>query len=248
MNLGGTEPSPRDNPAWFVTTHWSQVKAAAHSETGTGHMALARLCATYWYPLYAYVRRRGYTPEDAQDLTQEFFARLLSQHRLGRADSARGRFRSFLLGSMNHFLADEWDKRRAQKRGGGGPLFALDSAEARYSHEPVDRTTPEQIFEQRWALALLEDVLARLKAEYTADGKADLFDALSPCLTGERQQQSYATLGSGLGLSESALKSAAHRLRSRYRTLLRDSIAQVVSSPDEIDEELNYLFSVLAPR
>lgn len=238
--------SPRQ-PA-FVTTHWSVVLTAGRSDTTRAHAALSRLCKSYWYPLYTYVRRRGHSPEDAQDLTQEFFAHLLERNWVGKADQMKGRFRSFLLSTMNHFLADEWDKARAQKRGGGVPLvpLQLDTAETRYGLEPADNVTPERSFELRWALTLLEEVLKRLQAEYEQEGKADLFAALNPCLVGERTSQPYAELAKKLGVNESTVKSAVHRLRQRYRQLLRDEIAQTVATPDEVDEELRHLFAVLA--
>jgi len=232
----------------FVTTHWSVVVTAGRNDTVRAHDALAKLCQTYWYPLYAYVRRRGRSPEDAQDLTQEFFARLLERNWLGRADQEKGRFRSFLLSAMNHFLADEWDKARAQKRGGGlTPLpLQFDTAETRYGHEPADPTTPEQNFERRWALTLLETVLGRLRSEYEQEGRAELFAALHPCLVGDRTAQPYAELAVTLGISEGTVKAAVHRLRQRYRQILRDEIAQTVAEPGEVDEELRHLFAVLA--
>lgn len=234
----------------FVTTHWSVVLTAGGSDTTRARGALARLCQTYWYPLYTYVRRRGHSPEDAQDLTQEFFARLLARNWVGDADQSKGRFRSFLLSAMNHFLADEWDKARAQKRGGGVPLVPLqfDAAETRYGVEPADTTSPERSFELRWAMTMLEVVLKQLQAEYEQEGKADLFAALNPCLVGERTVQPYAELATKLGVSEGTVKSAVHRLRHRYRQLLRDEIAHTVSGPEEVDEELRHLFAVLAER
>jgi RNA polymerase sigma factor (sigma-70 family) len=232
----------------FVTTHWSVVLTAGGSDTTRAQDALAKLCQTYWYPLYAYVRRRGHTPEDAQDLTQEFFARLLEKNWVGNADQAKGRFRSFLLSALNHFLADEWDKARAQKRGGGVPLVPLqfDTAETRYGIEPADPVTPERSFERRWALTLLEAVLNRLRTEYEQEGKAALFVKLHPCLVGERTAQPYANLAATLGISEGMVKSAVHRLRQRYRQLLREEIANTVGSAEEVDEELRHLFAVLA--
>lgn len=232
----------------FVTTHWSVVVTAGRSDTTRAQDALAKLCQTYWFPLYIYVRRRGHSPEDAQDLTQEFFARLLEHNWVKAADQAKGRFRSFLLSAMNCFLADEWDKARAQKRGGGVPLVPLqfDTAETRYGVEPADNVTPERSFERRWALTLLEEVLKRLQAKYEAEGKADLFAALNPCLVGERTSQPYVELAAKLGMNEGAVKSAVHRLRQRYRQLLRDQIAQTVADPAEVDEELRHLFAVLA--
>jgi len=243
----GIEPPRR--PA-FVTTHWSVVLTAGRSDTTRAQEALGKLCQTYWYPLYAYVRRRGHSPEDAQDLTQEFFARLLEHNRVGDADQSKGRFRSFLLSAMNHFLADEWDKARAQKRGGGVPLVPLqfDTAETRYGLEPADNITPERSFELRWALTMLEEVLKQLQAEYEQQGKADLFAALNPCLVGERTSQPYAELAAKLGVNEGTVKSAVHRLRQRYRQLLREEIANTVAGPAEVDEELRHLFAVLAGR
>ena len=172
------------------------VVTAGRNDTTRAHDALAKLCQTYWYPLYGYVRRRGHSPHDAQDLTQEFFARLLEKNWVGSADQEKGRFRSFLLTAMNRFLADEWDKARAQKRGGGVPLIPLqlDTAETRYGLEPPDPVTPEQSFERRWALTLLDTVLNRLRAEYEREGKAELFAELNPCLVGDRTSQPYAEL------------------------------------------------------
>ena len=231
----------------FVTTHWSVVVTAGGSDTTGARDALAKLCQTYWYPLYAYVRRRNFSPPDAEDLTQEFFARFLEHRWVGAADREKGRFRTFLLSAMNHFLANEWDKARAQKRGGGVPLLPLqfDTAETRYGREPADNVTPEQHFERRWAMTLLEEVVNRLRAEYERDGKADLFAALNPCLVGDRTSQPYEELAKKLGVSEGAVKSAVHRLRQRYRQLLRDEIAHTVAGPAEVDEELRHLITVL---
>jgi len=241
----GSEPSPRQV---FVTTRWSVVLTAGRSQTTHAQGALEQLCQTYWYPLYAYVRRRGHSPEDAQDLTQAFFARLLERNWIGRADQQKGRFRSFLLSAMNYFLSDEWDKARAQKRGGGLPSVPLqfDTAETRYGHEPADCVTPEQNFERRWALTLLDEVLRRLRAEYEQERREELFAVLHPCLVGDRTAQPYAELAVKLGVSEGTVKSAVHRLRQRYRQLLRDEIAQTVAEPGEVDEELHHLFAVLA--
>jgi len=234
----------------FVTTHWSVVLTAGDSNTTIAHEALAKLCQTYWFPLYAFVRRRGFSPPDAEDLTQEFFARFLEHKWVGNADREKGRFRTFLLSALNHFLANEWDKARAQKRGGGSTPLPLEfnAAETRYVREPADNVTPEQHFERRWALTLLETVVNRLRTEYEQDGKADLFTALNPCLVGDRTSQPYEELARELGVSEGAVKSAVHRLRQRYRQLLRDEIAQTVAGPGEVDEELNHLIAVLGGR
>jgi RNA polymerase sigma-70 factor (ECF subfamily) len=231
----------------FVTTHWSVVLTANQCDTTRAREALGRLCQTYWYPLYAYVRRRGHSAPDAQDLTQAFFARLLEKNWIGSADPEKGRFRAFLLIAMKRFLADEWDRVRAQKRGGGQPLLTLqfDSAETRLSHEPADEITPEQSFERRWVLTLLDEVLNRLRTEYDREGNGELFAELHPCLVGDRAALPYAELAGKLSLSENAVKSAVHRLRQHYRRLLRDEIARTVAAPGEVDEELRHLFVVL---
>ncbi len=236
--------------AVFVTTHWSLVLAAGRENSGQAEQALSTLCQTYWYPLYAFVRRRGHGPEDARDLTQEFFARLLRQHWLGQADPRRGRFRTFLLRAMSHFLANEWDKVRAQKRGGSVEFvpLQLDSAETRYGKEPADNFTPEQAFERRWAVALLNRVLQRLQGEWEKEGKGGVFERLKPCLTGEAEQQPYAELASLLGTSEAAVKVAVHRARQQYRRLLREEIGHTVANPAEVDQEMRHLFSTLARR
>lgn len=221
---------------------------AGRGDTPGAQAALEKLCRTYWYPLYSYVRRRGHSPEDAQDLTQEFFSRLLQRNWVGSADQQKGRFRSFLLSAMNHFLADEWDKARAQKRGGGLTPVPLqfDTAETRYGLEAADPLTPEQNYERRWALTLLEKVLGRLRQEYQSQHREDLFTALHPCLTGDRTSQPYAELGPKLGLSEGGVKAAVHRLRQHYRQLLREEIAQTVATPEEVDEELRHMLVALA--
>ena len=236
-------------PAIFATTHWSVVLTAGRSDAPQAQDALEKLCQTYWYPLYAYVRRRGNSPADAEDLTQAFFAWLLERNWLGGADQQRGRFRSFLLTSFSRFLANEWDKARTQKRGGGRIVsLPFDVADTRCAREPVDNLTPEQSFEWRWALTLLEQVMNRLSTEFARDGKAELFEALKPCLLGERTTQPYAMLAAKLGMTEGSVKVAVYRLRQRYRQLLRDEIANTVAEPEEIEEELRYLFAVLARR
>ncbi len=231
----------------FVTTHWSVVLTAARSDTTRARAALENLCQTYWHPLYAYVRRRGYSPEDAQDLTQEFFARLLERNAVATVAPEKGRFRSFLLASLNHFLADEWDKARAQKRGGGKVIpLDLQSAETRLGEIPVENFTPEKAFAHRWAITLLEQVYQRLGEEYRAQDKAVLFDALRATLAGKSNAAPYAGLARQLNMNEGAVKVAVYRLRQRYRALLRETIADTVSSPDEVEDELRYLFRTLA--
>ena len=232
----------------FAPTQWSVVLRAGRNDTPRAQQALARLCRTYWYPLYAHVRRRGLGTHDAQDLTQEFFARLLARQTLERADPARGRFRTFILTALDRFLADEWDKARAQKRGGGADVLSLDlaAAEQRFDQEPADSAAPDQAFDRQWALALLETVLSRLENEYRRDGKADWFAALRPTLTGAGESQPYAELAARLGSNEGAVKVAVHRLRKRYRALLQAEIAETVASPEEAPEEMRYLLRALA--
>ena len=230
----------------FVTTHWSVVLTAGRSDTPRAQAALEKLCRTYWHPLYVYVRRCGRSVEDAQDLTQEFFARLLQHKRVGAARPERGRFRSFLLASMNHFLSDEWDKARAQKRGGGKVTFLnLEDAETKLGEQVAETLSPEQAFERRWAITLLEQVYERLAEEYRREGKAKWFEALRGCLARGGGAARYAELAERLGMTEGAVKAAVHRLRHRYREVLRETIADTVSSPDEVEDELRYLLRTL---
>jgi RNA polymerase sigma factor (sigma-70 family) len=239
--------SSSGNPGHFETTHWSVVLAAADAGDTCGRESLARLCRIYWYPLYAFVRRQGHGPHDAQDLTQGFFARLLEKNYLGDVDSAKGKFRSFLLAALKHFVCNEWARKNALKRGGGCTILPLDgdAAETRYQREPQDQSTSEKLFEKRWALTLLHEVLQRLEDEYRATGKQALFDELQSSLTGDRNAPAYAEIAARLGTTEGAVKVAAHRLRSRYRELLRDEIAQTVADPAEIDDEIRQLFAAL---
>jgi len=231
----------------FTTTHWSLVLAAADTEDVLGREALAKLCQVYWYPLYAFVRRHGHGPHDAQDLTQEFFMRLLEKDYLGDVDRSKGKFRSFLLASLKHFLSKERARSKTLKRGGGHVLVPLDalSAEDCYQREPEDNATPERLFERRWALTLLDRVLTRLSKEYETKGKRAVFDELQGCLTGSSDLLPYAQLAARLGTTEGAAKVAVHRLRRRYRGVLRDEIAQTVADPAEIDGEIRRLFSAL---
>jgi RNA polymerase sigma-70 factor (ECF subfamily) len=231
----------------FATTHWSVVLAAGDDGSPTASEALERLCRTYWGPLYAYVRRQGHEVHEAQDLTQEFFARLLEKHYLGLADPARGRFRTFLLTSLQNFLRNEWKSASRQKRGGGQAILPLDleSAEGGYATDPADGLTPEIIFEKRWAAALLDQVLRRLGEDYAAVGKGPLFEQLKIFVWGEKNQASYAQMAVELGLSEGAVKVAVHRLRTRYRELLRAEVASTVADPAEIDEELRHLIAMV---
>lgn len=231
----------------FVTTHWSVVLTAARTDTSRAQAALEHLCRIYWYPIYHFVRRQGYSTHDAQDFTQEFFARLLEKNWIAHADQSRGRFRSFLLMVLKRFLASEWRRANAQKRAGNRRCLPLplDSAETRYVAEPADTSTPEQAFEKQWALTLLETVMTQLRADYERDSKGRLFEALKPCLTGVRESQPYAKLASQLDLSEGAVRVAVHRLRERYRQRLREEIAQTVASPEDVEGEIRHLFRVL---
>ncbi len=233
--------------AQFATTRWTLILSAAReAPTPRATAALAELCGLYWYPLYAFIRRRGHTAHEAEDLTQEFFLQLLATHSLAQVSPDKGRFRSFLLASVQHFLANAFDRARAQKRGGGQRPIALDAAQAdrRYDLEPADELTPERLFERRWALTVLEQVLARLEREMGAEGKAEWFAALKVFLTGDGGG-TYAEVGVRLGQSAGAVKVAVHRLRRRYRQLLRDQIAHTVDDPSLIDEEIRYLLGCL---
>jgi RNA polymerase sigma factor (sigma-70 family) len=240
--------SPVRPQAVFATTHWSVVLSAGRSDTTRSQQALARLCQTYWYPLYFYVRRRGYSVHDAQDLTQAFFARLLEHQSLTSADPDRGRFRSFILTAMNHFLTSEWKRGMAQKRGGGNQLISLDlaAAEERFDLEPADHSSPDKLFEKQWALALLAEVLNRLEGEYQSEGKPDLFAALKQTLMGSRESLPYAELAPCLWMNESAVKVAVHRLRKRYRELIRSEIANTLDHTQDVEAEMQHLFRVLA--
>jgi len=222
------------------------VAAAAGQDPSRSRKALEHLCEIYWYPLYAFVRREGRSAHDAQDLTQEFFARLLEKGWLNAVDREKGKFRSFMLAAMRHFLANEWDKAQRQKRGGGQLLLSLDAqtAEARYIMEPADPITADRIFERRWALTLLDQALARLRREFSAMGKKGVFDELKAALTGEKL--AYAEIGERLNLQETAVRVAVHRLRVRYRELIRAEIAETVTGPGEVDAELARLFAALA--
>lgn len=232
----------------FVTTHWSVVLSARRKDSPQSAAALETLCRTYWYPLYAYVRRQGQPPPDAQDLTQEFFARLLQKDYLKAAAREKGRFRTFLIVALKRFLANEWDRARAQKRGGGQPLLSLDTelAEQRYRIEPVEGATADRVFERRWALTLLDRTMTRLREEFATGGKVAEFERLKACLTAERGEISYAKIAATLGVSEGAARVAVHRLRKRFREVFREEIAHTVSRPEDIEEEVRYLMSVLA--
>jgi RNA polymerase sigma-70 factor (ECF subfamily) len=234
----------------FASTRWSLVLAAAQRDSPESAAALATLCRLYWYPLYAYARRRLTNPSDAQDLTQEFFARLLDRDYLRQADQRRGKFRSFLLTTFKHFLAKEHERANAQKRGGGRKFLALDldSAERRYHFEPSHDATPEALYERGWALTLLEQGLTRLREEWADAGKQQLFECLKGTLSADQTVRPYVELAGELGMSVEALKVAVHRLRRRYRELVRDEIAQTVATNEEIEDELRDLFAAVRSK
>ena len=229
----------------FPTTRWSLVIAAGNPLDPLCRDALLRLCECYWYPVYAYVRRRGYPEQDAQDLTQDFFVRILEGRYLGRADSDRGRFRSFLLNSCKFFLADQADRTRAQKRGAGAILpFEVACGEKEYRFEPLDNDTPDHLFERGWAVVLLDRVVSCLRDEFAQRGKLDEFKKLEVCLLGQADI-SYAELARDMNVTEGSLKVAIHRLRKRYQVLFRREIAETVADAGDVDSEIRFLFSAL---
>ena len=233
--------------AQFPQTLWSVVLLAGQSSSLRSQEALATLCRAYWFPLYAYLRRQGKSPHDAQDLTQGFLAHLLEKNTLSRAQRTKGKFRSFLLASLQYFLADERDKAQAQKRGGGATLIALDNrgAEQRYQAQPVEKLDPAKVFERRWAMTLLDRTLSRLEAEFAGPGRKERFEQLQVFLLGEPKTISYAEAGKRIGIKEGAVKVAVLRLRQRFRELLRAEIASTVANEQEVEEEMRYLFTTL---
>jgi RNA polymerase sigma-70 factor (ECF subfamily) len=234
-------------PAVFASTHWSVVLEAGHEASPHAAAALDQLCRAYWYPLYAYIRRRGFDAHEAQDLTQEFLTRLIAKRELPKANPEKGRFRFFLLLRLKHFLINEWERIRAEKRGGGRAAISLNAlaAEERYALEPVHERAPDQLFERRWALTLLERVLGRLRQEWSEDGPANQFEALKEFLSLDGEPASYEELSARLGSSVGALKVAVHRLRARCRELLCEEIAHTVSGPAEVDAELRHFLDAL---
>ena len=230
----------------FPTTRWTLVVSAGAPDRKEARSALVTLCEGYWYPLYAYLRRRSYPADQAQDLTQDFFIRVMEGRYLDRADPEKGRFRAFILTSLKFFLADEADRSRAQKRGGGRVLsFEISSGEDRYQREPAHTETPERIFERRWALSVLDRVVDRLRAEFVQHGRVDHFNRLKGFLL-DQAETPYAALAREMGTSEGALKVAIHRLRKRYRKLFRQEIAETVVDAEEVESELRYLAAALA--
>jgi RNA polymerase sigma factor (sigma-70 family) len=235
-------------PSQFPTTRWTLVVAAGDPRRTEARSALISLCEKYWYPLYAYLRRRGYPADQAQDLTQDFFVRVLEGRYLDRANPEKGRFRSFLLTSLKFFVADEEDRQAAHKRGGGRVVpLEFSSGEERYQREPAHDETPERIFERRWALSVLDRVVEKLRAEFVHHGRPDHFDRLKVFLLGQSDAP-YAALAREMNTSEGALKVAIHRLRKRYRELFRQEIADTVADPAEVESELRYLATVLTRK
>jgi RNA polymerase sigma-70 factor (ECF subfamily) len=232
----------------FKTTEWTDVLEASGSNSLVAAAALEILCQKYWYPLYAFGRRRGHAPHDAEDLTQAFFAHLLDKDMLKNVDREKGRFRSFLLASFTNFLNNDWDKQRRLKRGGGKTIVSFDEmqAEERYQLEPADDASPEKLFERRWAWTVVEQVLAHLRQEYTAQAKADVFAKLEPFLTTEFTATSLSICAAELQMTENALKVARHRLRRRFGENLRSEIARTVATPEEVQEEIRHLFAAIS--
>lgn len=244
--MGGMNDSIAPGAREFHTTRWSVVLAAQHAGDGSGaHQAMSELCRDYWYPLYAFVRRRGHAPHDAQDLTQAFFVSLLEAKTTTAADPQRGRFRSYLLGALKHFLANDFHRANAQKRGGGQQVLEWDAldAESRYTLEPADQSDAEALYDRRWALDLLDRAMRRLRSEFAAKKDEATFDALKGTLSGAEQKRE--DLAQKLGMTEGALKVAVHRLRQRYREVLRAEIAETVDSSADVDDEMRHLVTVL---
>jgi RNA polymerase sigma factor (sigma-70 family) len=232
----------------FATTHWTVVLAAGKRHTPQSNHALEELCRTYWFPLYAYIRRRGHNKEDAEDLTQAFFAKLLEKNFLANLASGKGKFRAFLLASLKHFLANEWDRSQAQKRGGGVTPMSLDwqTADTKFQFAATNEPSPDQAFDREWALALLAKVIERLQKECAADGKARLFEQLKVFLTAGNGETAQHEMAKSLGMEEGAVRVVIHRLRKRYRQLLRDEIMQTLTDPAQADEEMRSLFGAFA--
>jgi RNA polymerase sigma factor (sigma-70 family) len=232
----------------FATTHWTVVLTAGQRSTPQSSLALEQLCRTYWFPLYAYVRRRGYSKEDAEDLTQAFFARFLGKNYLAGLSAGRGRFRAFLLASLKHFLINDWKKFQRQKRGGGEAPLSLDwqTADTKFQVAATNEPSPDKAFDREWALALLAKVIERLQKECEADGKAKLFDQLKVFLTAGKSETAQSEMAKALGMEEGAVRVAVHRLRKRYRELLRAEIAQTLADAGDVEEEMRALFGAFS--
>lgn len=247
MTSGESPAALRENRV-FATTRWSMVISAGRQSSPESNRALAGLCETYWYPLYAYVRRRVTDVNEAHDLTQAFFCELLEKNYVESADPERGKFRAWLITAFKNFLSKEWDKAKAQKRGGGIAPIPLDfaAADSHINIEPATGLTPEQIYDQQWAITLLSQIMDRLRSEFVADGKTKHFDTLKGFLVGDDAGMTYADAAVALAMNEPAVRKAVSRLRRRYRELLREEIAQTVSTPDEVDDEIRNLFATLS--
>lgn len=233
-----------DKSGAFATTQWSVVIEAAHDDLARSTAALEKLCRQYWYPVYAFVRRRGAHKPEAEDLTQAFFTHLLDKETLKKVDRRKGKFRTFLLASLTNFLTNEWDKRQTQKRGGQYQIMSLhEAAEEIYGREPVEPRAPEKLFDRRWALLLVETVLTRLKADYAQQHKSALFEKLESGLTGELDAGWYEAKAKELDMTEGAVRVALHRLRRRFGELLRAEVGHTVATPREVDEEIRHLFA-----
>ena len=243
-SLTGLGGSTQTGAVAFATTHWSVV-LTAQGESKAAEEALETLCRTYWWPLYGFVRRHGHSPEEAQDLTQDFFALLLKQKDFGKVRREKGRLRSYLLGALKNFLAKSHRRAMAVKRGAGKALVPLEELLARERAEPAGDLSADRIYERRWALTLLEQVLGRLEQEYRAAGRTELFEKLKQMLANDTDSPSQAQVGRDLGMSENAVKQAFYRLRARYRLLLREEIANTVAVPEDVDDELRHFISVL---
>lgn len=226
----------------FTETRWSVVAAAAENQSPGAAAALETLCETYWFPIYVYIRRRGHSPHDAQDLTQDFFARIVSDNSFARADRGKGKFRSYLLGALNHFLADDWDKKRASKRGGGQTILSIQAAEEKYMQIPSTSVSPEKAFDHRWGMILLEQGVRRLQAELKAAKKEAQFELLKDFLINESAPGRYDAVARKLSLSPNRVAVMVFRMRKRFRELLRAELAQTVSTQADLDEELRHLF------
>jgi RNA polymerase sigma-70 factor (ECF subfamily) len=240
--------SPTGPGGQFSTTHWSVVLAAGDPGSASAAESLEILCRTYWQPLYVFVRGSGYSAEDAKDLTQDFFLHLLRSDSLAHASSSRGRFRSFLLGAMKHFMADARDRKNALKRGGGKIILSVDwrLSEQLFARETVNQESPDVLFERRWALTLLQNAVAHLKEEYSESDRQHLFEVLKKYVTSAAAESSYSESAAELGISESAVKSSIFRIRRRYRELVRDEVAQTVAGPEELEDEILHLMTVFS--
>jgi len=246
-NSQSDSQSPSNLRPDFTTTHWSVILLAGSGASSAADEALEHLCRSYWYPLYAYVRRQGHSESDAQDLTQSFFARLLERKYVRLADRNQGRFRTFLLSSLKNFLINDWKRQNREKRGGGQEIFSLDekTAETRFASEAFVEQPPDSLYDRGWAATLLERALTSLRSEFEQSGKLDLFERLKVFVWGDKSASSYSEMGVQLNMTENNVKQSVRRLRLRYGELLRAEVAQTVSTPEEVNEELRYLLSVI---